>query len=129
MNKLFLGFALCLGMALNAQDLGAVRGTITDAETYGEPLLMAHVALKETQANTLTNFHGNFEFEGLEPGDYTLHISFLGYEELTTPITIKGGERLEINEVLKALRMDTAPRMTSHTDTQEQATALSSMRR
>lgn len=122
MKNILLGLTLLLGMAVHSQDLGTVGGTVIDAEMYGEPLLMAHVALTEAKASTLTNFHGNFEFTHVEPGDYTLHISFLGYEDLKMPITVKAGERVEIMEALgaKDLTLGTEPTLSSTADAQEQ---------
>jgi iron complex outermembrane receptor protein len=126
MRYLFFGLALSLGMALHAQDQGTVSGRIMDAEMYGEPLLMANVAITETSERTMTNFHGNFEFTNLEPGDYTLQVSFLGYKDLKLPITVKAGQHLEINGTLNAkeLQMAVEPTLTSNIDTETEASAF-----
>lgn len=130
MKYVVLGLALCLGIAVQSQEPGGLSGTVIDAEMHGEPLLMAHVALGETEASTLTNFHGNFEFTNLQPGEYTLHISFLGYEDLEMPITVKSGERLEIVQALaaKTLALDAAPILTSNADTEARPSPSSSFK-
>jgi hypothetical protein len=89
-----------------AQRSGTISGSISDSEMQEEPLLFANVALKNTLWSTQTNFHGNFEFADVTPGEYTLVVNYLGYETLEMPIVVKAGEMTSIQEGLSALSMD-----------------------
>lgn len=85
-----------------AQGSGSIRGKILDNEMFNEPLLMATVSLKNTQWKDQTNFNGNFEITDVEPGNYTLEISFLGYESREVAVEVKENHQLEILESLNA---------------------------
>ncbi|MBM4116325.1 TonB-dependent receptor [bacterium] len=61
-----------------AQQIGTVRGVITNAET-GEPLPYANVVVEGTSFGAMTVEDGSFSFV-LPAGTYTLVVSFLGYE-------------------------------------------------
>ena len=89
-------------MALFSQTNGSVRGTILDRELNDEPLMMAQVDILETAWSGETNLHGNFEIEDVEPGNYTLVISYLGYENVAIPIAVKADEVTEIQHHLRA---------------------------
>lgn len=80
-----------------AQNQGTLRGTVLDQEMQNEPLLFAHVQVKEVDAKTETNFHGNFEFAALDSGEYTLVITYAGYETIEMPVTVKKDEITEVN--------------------------------
>ncbi len=94
--------------AIYAQDSGTLRGQITDREMGDEPLIMAQVTLKNSDLSTQTNFHGNFEFGGLQAGGYTLVVSYPGYESLELDISIKEGVTTDIQNSLyaKSINMD-----------------------
>ncbi|MCB2194956.1 MAG: TonB-dependent receptor [Bacteroidetes bacterium] len=46
----------------------------------GEPLIGANVLIKETYKGTATNTKGEFSFSRIKPDNYTIEVSFLGYE-------------------------------------------------
>ena len=54
--------------------------TVLDIEENNAPLMFAKVSIKETGAETLSDEKGNFKFENLAEGTYTLVSSFVGYE-------------------------------------------------
>ena len=105
MNNLLVLVMLFFSVTLFSQENGTVKGTITDLELQGEPLFFATVSLKDTHWKTETNFHGNFEIEGIEPGSYTLVVSYLGYENLEVPIQIRGTQETNIQQGLHAHRI------------------------
>ncbi len=86
---------------LFSQENCSIVGKVSDKELSNEPLLFATVQIKETDKITQTNFHGNFEFKDVEPGDYILVFSFLGYETSEMPIAVKKEETFKINSLLK----------------------------
>ena len=89
-----------------SQDKGVIRGTITDAEMFGEPLLFAHVSLKSTTHSIQTNFHGNFELTDITTGDYILAVQYPGYESLEIPVSIKDDQVTRIDHSLQARKIN-----------------------
>ncbi|NNJ88068.1 MAG: carboxypeptidase-like regulatory domain-containing protein, partial [Eudoraea sp.] len=71
---------------------GTLAGTITDQEVYNEGIVFADVRLKNTDIKVQTNFRGNFEIKDIEAGNYTVEVSYLGYETLEIPVVIQGNE-------------------------------------
>ena len=100
MKYLTLVFFLLFTALLFSQEQGSVIGTILDKEMNNEPMLFAHVQIKNTPISIQTNFHGNFEITGIDPGNYTLLVSYLGYETLEIPISI---EENKITQVISEL--------------------------
>jgi len=102
MKKLFLICLLFAVTTMFSQNKGSVKGKVLDIEMNNEPLLFAHIHIKGSDINTETNFHGNFEINNIDNGDYTLVISYIGYETVELPITIKNNTVTKINKGLKA---------------------------
>ena len=65
-----------------------ISGTVTD--TLGNPLAGASVFLKGTNFKTMTDSKGNFSFPNMPQGNYTLVVSYVGYEKLETSIINNG---------------------------------------
>lgn len=75
---------------------GYVRGKVIDAET-GEPLIGATVAVPGTTRGTTTDFDGNYSLN-LDPGTYTISISYVSYETQTfEEVEVTAGETTIIN--------------------------------
>lgn len=53
-------------------------GIVTDSST-SEPLTGANVMLKGTSIGTSTNLEGKFTIQKIQPGNYVLRISYIGY--------------------------------------------------
>ncbi|WP_190810005.1 TonB-dependent receptor [Flagellimonas sp. S3867] len=86
-----------------SQENGSVIGKLTDKELSNEPLAFANILLKGTTIGTTSDFDGLFEISQVEPGSYTLVISFLGYETLEIPrVLVEAGKVTEINAGLGA---------------------------
>jgi len=90
---------------VTAQQTGNVQGKILDTNQE-EPLLFANVSLKHTLWSTQTNFHGYFALEEVAPGNYTLVVTYLGYETLEIPLEVKSGETTMIHKPLATLSLD-----------------------
>ncbi len=85
---------ICIVFEISAQ--GYVRGKIIDAET-GESLIGATVAIPGTTKGTITDFDGNYSLT-LDPGTYTLSISYVSYETQTfEEVEVVDGEVTIIN--------------------------------
>lgn len=86
-----------------AQENGTIVGKLTDKELNDDPLPFANVLIKGTTIGTTSDFDGLFEIDNVEPGTYSLMISFLGYETLEVPnVVVEPGKVTEINAGLGA---------------------------
>ncbi len=61
---------------------GIIKGKITDAKT-NEPIISANVIITNTTIGVVSDLEGVFEFSGLEPGLYSITVSYLGYSSQT----------------------------------------------
>lgn len=98
-SKLFFLFLL-VGQLIYAQK-GTVKGLLTDQEMNNEPLPFANVMIKGTSIGTTTDENGQYELN-VDPGNYILVMSFLGYQNIETPIQIKANQTITINKTLSA---------------------------
>lgn len=78
---------------------GIISGTITDKDMNNESLPFANVLIKGSTIGTTTDDNGKYTLS-VDPGNYTLEVSFLGYESQYIPITIKAGQTLIINKAM-----------------------------
>jgi len=78
---------------------GAVAGRVTEAET-GTPIAAAAVSLVGTRWRALTGADGRYRIDGIAPGEYTLRVERLGYEEATRSIVISGAETVQADFAL-----------------------------
>lgn len=90
LSVLFL-YLLLLPTSLGAQS-ATIAGQVVDAETK-EPLLTATVLAGEE--GTITDFEGNFILQ-VEPGTYTLEVSYIGYDTYSTEVSITDGEKVDL---------------------------------
>jgi len=110
--------ALLLPALVAAADLspGALRGTVTavgaNSQTYvipGATLTLISNLPGARALSVISNESGEYRFAELNPGLYTLEISFAGFKKLNRKMTIRAGEttvediRLEIEEVQSAV--------------------------
>ena len=79
MYKQFLFLFLLFFSMISAQST-RINGFISDAET-GEVLMGANVFLLETGQGMATDRNGYYVLDGINSGDYTFVVSYLGYEE------------------------------------------------
>ncbi len=61
--------------------MGVIEGQITDKRT-GAPLAAANVSLEKTTYGSSTDMEGKFRIISVDPGTYTLIISYVGYEDI-----------------------------------------------
>ncbi|MCO6489232.1 MAG: TonB-dependent receptor [Phaeodactylibacter sp.] len=81
---------LFLSAAASAQCV--LAGQVAD-ET-GQPLAGANVLVVETKQGDATGEDGTYRISGLEPGDYTLRLTYIGYETATRKIAVAKGQNL-----------------------------------
>ncbi|HAI75487.1 MAG TPA: hypothetical protein DCM08_04505 [Microscillaceae bacterium] len=82
-----------------------IRGTVTDEN--GEALTGASVLIQGTAKGALVNLSGGFEISGVEPGEYVLVASFIGYKTTTQYVTVvRGVDSEDVNFVLASDLLD-----------------------
>lgn len=83
---------------LVAQSLrGTITGRITDEQT-GEGLPSVNVFLKGTYYGAATDIDGNYVIENVNPGEYTLEASIIGYTKMQfTGVKVSAGETQSLN--------------------------------
>ena len=77
----------------------SLNGKVTD---NGEPLPLANVLLKGTEMGTATDIDGVFELTGIQPGDYVILVTSLGYQPYQTKISLRDGVNKSINIQLES---------------------------
>lgn len=76
--KITIGIGLSFSTYLLASGPGNIRGRVLDAQT-GNPMSNVNVIIVGTELGAATDNEGNFSLPHVEPGFYTLEISFVGY--------------------------------------------------
>ena len=82
------------------ETMGTIYGIVNDADT-GEPIVDAHVSLTPYGKTINTGGDGGYEFQELEPGQYTIQISKSGYKTNTKRISVVPGEKASGDMMLK----------------------------
>ena len=96
-NRLFiLVISLFWAEAVFGQDGASISGFVKDA-TSGETLLLANIILAGTQTGTATNNSGYYTMTGLEPGEYGVYCSYIGYREQHIEVTLASNQRLRLD--------------------------------
>jgi hypothetical protein len=82
-----------------SQTKGIVSGILTDKDANNQTLPFANVLIKGTSIGTNTDIDGKYSLS-IVPGDYTLQFSFVGYESVEVPVTVKSNETITISKAL-----------------------------
>jgi len=124
-NYFFIGITLIfmfLGQGLFAQH-GTVRGFIYEEET-GEPAMFCNVILKGSSYGASTDINGYFVISKVKPANYTLLITYLGFDTITNQIKIISDDIISQNYFLKKSSVElqtitiSAQRAAARTETQ-----------
>ncbi len=78
---------------------GAISGVITDKDSNNSVLPFANIILKGTSTSVSTDENGKYSLS-VNPGNYTIQFSFVGYESAETNITVVAGETITANKAL-----------------------------
>jgi len=101
---------------------GTIRGFVYEKET-GEPVIFTNVYLHRTSFGAATDVNGYFTISKIPDGDYTLMVTYLGYDTLREKVSIRGNtvltRKLFLNKAafnLEAVQI-TAEREEARSDT------------
>ncbi len=91
-KRLSLGLFILMAFVttLQAQE-GVIRGFVYEKET-GEPVIFTNVYLHRTTHGAATDVNGYFTISRIPAGNYTLMVSYMGYDTLREQVTISGSQ-------------------------------------
>lgn len=90
-RKIFLFATLSAIIQFSAVSQGVIRGFVYEKAT-GEPVMFANVFLKGTKIGGSTDVNGFFNLSKVPPGNYTIQISFIGYDSINVKVSVKDKE-------------------------------------
>ena len=96
----FISFFLIFAPSRIIAQSGVIRGFVYEAES-GEPVIFTNVYLYKTSLGAATDVNGFFSIMKIPPGQYTLMVSYMGFDTLQIPITIKTNDLLTKKLYLK----------------------------
>ncbi|WP_415060837.1 TonB-dependent receptor domain-containing protein [Flavobacterium sp.] len=96
MKQFFFLVILSFSCFVQAQK-GTISGVLTDKDMNNEPLPFANVQIKGTTIGTTTDENGKYNLQ-VEPGNYVVVFSFLGYQTVENPVTVKANQMVTINK-------------------------------
>ena len=90
---------LLSSLTVYAQSKGTITGKVIEA-TSGTPLVGANVMLN-TSKGASADIQGHYTIMGVEPGNYQISASFLGYEEEILEVTVQANQVTVVDFALK----------------------------
>ena len=95
----FLVLAFCAGTLVSQSSNAILSGTVKDPS--GAVLQGAKVETQPALRPVTTDSRGEFNLTGVEPGTYTVTITYVGFAPFKTTITASPGQVANVNAVLK----------------------------
>ena len=91
LHTLILSLLLVASFQNSFGQTGTIRGFVYETET-GEPVIFTNVYLYKTSMGAATDINGYFAITKIPSGQYTLMVSYMGFDTLRFPVTIKANE-------------------------------------
>ncbi|NOY61119.1 MAG: TonB-dependent receptor [Calditrichaeota bacterium] len=85
---------------LYARISGKIVGKVTDAKT-GEPLPGANIIIEGTSLGAATDIKGKYIIPGLNPGNYTIIVKYIGYKDKKITVSLRTRQTLVQNVKLE----------------------------
>lgn len=79
-------------------EFGIVRGRVID--NVQQTLPGASIYIEKLQTGVISDINGFYVLPNLEPGTYTLKVTYVGYEPVEAILTVSGGKTLEYDIVM-----------------------------
>nr|HPN39657.1 TonB-dependent receptor [Melioribacteraceae bacterium] len=79
---------------------GGLTGKITDEK--GEALTGANIIILENKLGCSSGANGLYEIRNINPGNYNVKFSFIGYKSLTLKVAVVAGKITELNAKLES---------------------------
>lgn len=82
-----------------------ITGNVIDKENH-DILIGAHVSLKELNLITVTDENGDFKFENISKGTYTLEATYLGFKNYSTDVKVVKDIKINIAMTMSSMMED-----------------------
>jgi len=105
----FLLSIILLATSFQASSIFAQNGQIAGAvvDENDEPLAGVNVVIGELAVGAVSNVDGNYIIENIEPGSYTITVSFIGFSTREYPgIVVVAGQTTELNIELDEIALE-----------------------
>jgi hypothetical protein len=99
LRRIVLGIfavALILTSALAQPTAGTVKGTLTDDSGGVIPAAIVSLAGSGAAKTAQTQADGTYTFTGVAPADYTVTLSFPGFQPFSKPVTVTAGGTVQV---------------------------------
>jgi len=97
---LVLACSLCLIPPAHAQSgKGAVTGRVTDSS--GAALIGAQISVQPKGVTVVSDALGQFFINDLEPGSYTVTVSYVGFDTFTQTVNVAAGQAASVEAKLE----------------------------
>jgi len=96
-NSLIMFFLLAIQISF-AQNNGAIKGNVVN--NAANPLSNVNVEVKGLQIGDETNNRGEFTLRNIPEGNYTLQISYVGYETQNLKVSVQPGATTNIPSIV-----------------------------
>lgn len=83
-------------IATQGYSQGSLTGSVTDSNT-NELLIGVNIVINELELGMATNARGEFEFNDVPTGTYTLEARYIGYDTYEQQVSIADGEETVVN--------------------------------
>jgi iron complex outermembrane receptor protein len=77
------------------QTAGIIKGKVTT--TDNKPAAMVTVVLKNTKRNALSGDDGSFVIRNVQPGNYELEVSLIGYETTSQQVSVQANKTTDLS--------------------------------
>ena len=82
-----------------------LNGNVFDKENH-EALIGAHISIEELELVSVSDEFGNFRFENIETGSYTLEASYVGFKIYKTTVNINKDTNIKIAMTMDSMMED-----------------------
>ena len=118
-NLLLVSSIVLLSLQTTLAQNSGVSGILTDEKS--SPLPRATVMLINAGDSTMEKFtisdnNGKFAFDKLKEGDYLLQVSYVGYQNINKPISLKTGNKLSLGKILMKEQSELLDKVTIEAD-------------
>jgi len=96
MRQLFFILSILLLTSTVFAQTGNIRGFVYE-KSSGEPIMFCSVFLKGTTIGAATDINGMYNISKVKTGDYTLIVTYIGYDTSSVNISLKSGQILTQN--------------------------------
>lgn len=103
-SLLFLLQILIVSMNTYVED-GNISGQVKDEENE-DALPGATILLENTQFGTSTDKDGTYSFANVPEGEYTISVTYIGYDNFSTTVQVQENQDIPLNIELKPTKYD-----------------------